>query len=603
MFGEDEEAEDMLEDDEEEQAALDMELQARATAARQGLERGGAGKDREAAEVRWQRAQVQSGAERQQEDPSFVQRALSAASQKLREIGMNPKLWDDKKAAQAVELVDVALDACGETREGETKLWKEALALFRDARQAQLPVTSRTFGAAMRALKRLKEWQNMWLKALEMLLVTMPASRLRIDAVSLGGAIYALPAPDHLPFGSRPSPWQLWQPAIHMLEDMRGRCVEVEAASMDAVTFVMWNNAKSWRKSTQCLADARRHGFGATDSMFAFAMNACTIKNKDRCIWARSLSLIVDLLPGKLMRSRKLFNAALSAAKQFPNTPSARQWQFAASILAEMRAIKLTPSSSEYARAIYACRDPLLFGGWRCVLQHLADMQKLKVDKDVRVCAAAVYALALPASSKTTDQTLKRRRRKLWGIALDLFKQGQALEVDLHPALYRGVFEVCGSVKDWEMALEVFSKMRQKGADVTPDLCCELLYVSEACERWAWSRDLLDMITKIGGSRNSIVFTAALNACRRSGRWDIALQLYQESREDNVVLRSKGYMYLMEALESGGRFDIADHILDEATEIKKRLELGGRKYNELAKQQKQQRLQQLQLQQQQQQQQ
>jgi len=188
---------------------------------------------------------------------------------------------------------------------------------------------------------------------------------------------------------------------------------------------------------------------------------------------------------------------------------------------------------------------------WRQIVNILAEMRELSIPRDSMTYGASIFAQA---------------RGHQWESALCTFEEMKQLSFDragVRPecSTYHQVFAACNVEGNWARALTLWFEMQDAQIAPTFETYTALLRVAETCQRWEWSRQLLDTLNLQGAPRNTEMYNAAINACRRGKRWDLALQLLREMQDSDVPRDVSTYSYLTDLFEKVGRLDDAKALM------------------------------------------
>ncbi|CAK0884011.1 unnamed protein product [Prorocentrum cordatum] len=188
---------------------------------------------------------------------------------------------------------------------------------------------------------------------------------------------------------------------------------------------------------------------------------------------------------------------------------------------------------------------------WSGIVNILAEMRELSIPRDSMTYGASIFAQA---------------RGHQWESALCTFEEMKQLSFDragVRPecSTYHQVFAACNVEGNWARALTLWFEMQDAQIAPTFETYTALLRVAETCQRWEWSRQLLDTLNLQGAPRNTEMYNAAINACRRGKRWDLALQLLREMQDSDVPRDVSTYSYLTDLFEKVGRLDDAKALM------------------------------------------
>lgn len=390
-------------------------------------------------------------------------------------------LWALAKAAADVEgssteaslgdLCAQALAACGEARR-----WEEAMGLLTAAPRYTVALTAQMCTSAIGSFARAEEWRCLWGRALELLFVEMPRRRLNPDAATFGAVVETFPR-------------KWWRPAIQLLETLRAGGAEPAAVCCDAI-FTVCKRSSRWDRVLQLLAEVQRQGIRLTATTYSAAVFACGRANPWVRGWTQALMLLPDVRRRGLLQTAAAYNAAIISCP-------GHLWHFAFALLAEMLGCQIVPSFSEYTSVITVCHRGRQ---WRPVLHLLADMLERRIQRNVQLYNAVIFALS---------------RGHVWWLAWKMFASMRLSgQTTPNVVTYNVMINTCVDAGNWCQALEFWFDMKQRQLTPDWDTYTALLRVSEKCERWEWTRQLMDTLDKFNAPKNVEMYTAAINACR-----------------------------------------------------------------------------------------
>jgi len=415
-----------------------------------------------------------------------------------------------------------AVAACGRARQ-----WEEALWLLAQAHNGRVSPCPTLYAGAISACGKAEEWTSAWEKALALFFEELPRQHVQPNLATYTAVISTLRG-------------QRWKLVFELFEDIRRRGLRYDAATfaegMNACT-----RASRWEQALRLFADARRRGVRPHRLMCCSALRAC--RRADW--WARKWQLALVLFFEEMREQgpapdEEAYHGAVT------NCPG-HLWALAISLLGEMLTRALAPSKTHFTSVIAACHRGR---EWRQVLRLLRMMQERRTEMDVMVYNAAIWGLT---------------RGRQWRLALEFFcRMERTSEITANVVTYNTIINACMTEGNWCRALQLWFQMQQKRITPDWDTYTALLRVSEQCERWGWSRQLLDTLYKLDAPRNVDIYNAAINACRRSSRWDLGLQMFREMWAESILPNTQTYSYLVEACEEGQRFDVAMQLIEEA---------------------------------------
>eukprot|EP00443_Scrippsiella_acuminata_P025302 CAMPEP_0115349550 /NCGR_PEP_ID=MMETSP0270-20121206/95985_1 /TAXON_ID=71861 /ORGANISM="Scrippsiella trochoidea, Strain CCMP3099" /LENGTH=204 /DNA_ID=CAMNT_0002771569 /DNA_START=56 /DNA_END=667 /DNA_ORIENTATION=- len=203
-------------------------------------------------------------------------------------------------------------------------------------------------------------------------------------------------------------------------------------------------------------------------------------------------------------------------------------------MLDSMHQLTLDPGAKQYTSVVVACS---ISHAWEAVPRLLEDMQHRSFHQD-RICRNAVMV----AQARTTQ----------WQSVFSDFEdmlQSKRSKPKPERDTWNTILNTCIKSGEWQRAMELWFDMQRSQVTPSWSTYTALLRVAEANECWGWSRELLDTLDKLGAPRTVQMYLAALNACKRGSRWDLALQFLREMRSEALSPAPKTYARIAESCE------------------------------------------------------
>jgi len=383
--------------------------------------------------------------------------------------------------------------------------------------------------AAIAACGQAEAWTLAWQQALE-LLHSSHQLQLQPSSASVATAVAALPH-------------EKWRIALGLLEELPRRNIALTYGCCNAMIGAC-SRGKQWAAACQLLEVARNHNL-AGNTLYSTALRSFTTPN----LWTRTWEVALAIFFVE-MKERHITPGAAAYSATLSNCPG-NLWRLALRLLHYMTERSMSVGEHEYVAAMKVCAS--CRQAWQSALVLLKDMRAADFEMGEKVYRAAIQAMTNSGH---------------WSIALDLFRKGKQISWSLESApsasLYNAAIQACRAERNWFRALSIWFEMQQDRVTPTVDTYSSLLDVSEHCERWEWSRQLMDTLENLNAPRRTATYNAALNACLRSQRWALALELLWEMRYDGIPENAQTYAVVMETCEKAGQLDVAMKLLDEA---------------------------------------
>ncbi|CAE7828791.1 mask [Symbiodinium sp. CCMP2592] len=171
---------------------------------------------------------------------------------------------------------------------------------------------------------------------------------------------------------------------------------------------------------------------------------------------------------------------------------------------------------------------------WRKAVVLLEEMDRRSAKPDI-----VSYSTAVVACEKASE----------WAAALSLFSSLRKASVQVDAFGVSAALSACGKGGLWALALDMLAEMSDKS--VTPDLFCLNGALSALGRAQLWEETLqhLQMLQSAEGvAPDAVSYNTAISASAESSRWPIALSLFQEMQERDVVPTTISFNAVISAL-------------------------------------------------------
>eukprot|EP00435_Cladocopium_sp_Y103_P040272 s1138_g10.t3 len=200
------------------------------------------------------------------------------------------------------------------------------------------------------------------------------------------------------------------------------------------------------------------------------------------------------------------FNASISCCEK------ASRWQFARSLLQNAGLVRLAPNVITYSAAISACEKA---AEWQQALMLFEELCLESLQPNV-VTLGALVSSCESASA--------------WRQGLRIFKNLQACLVQPNAIVYNASISACAKA-DRPEALILLAELENNGAS-------NVVSYSAAMGACGWQQ-AIDLLRRMDERRimgNLILYSAAISACARQGRWRESLALMTEALAHHLQL-------------------------------------------------------------------
>lgn len=450
---------------------------------------------------------LQVFSEMSQESISSDQVGLTAA---MKAVGLNssptdPHSWQIVLTAIAADgYCDVVSFTTAITICGAAKLWQVALSLLQHMSGIGNLVPNRiSFGAAISACEKASQWT--W--ALQLLDTIQNAESFQPNEIILSAVISAC---------EKSSRWEI---ALSLLLSLGTLDLEMTSESYNPV--IAASATSNWQLACELFTQipAMRlspDSFSYAAMMKAFAQGSkwqaallflqssrvhCDWKNGNDGNDGKSKSSVIGESQDF---SREMFwNSAMNACSR------GTQWQIALGIFNTMFESE-TFTETSFNAAISACAQG---SNWQVAMNllHLLYIRGV-------VPSVVSYSAAITSCGE-------------WGRALELMEEMRRNEVLPNIVTYSSIINVCEKGLQWQLALQIFSEVKEKNEKISVDLILYSSVISACGTASAWlialhlfheSQALDEMMD---AEAMEVATVAAITACERGCQWQFALQL------------------------------------------------------------------------------
>ncbi|CAJ1458051.1 unnamed protein product [Effrenium voratum] len=240
---------------------------------------------------------------------------------------------------------------------------------------------------------------------------------------------------------------------------------------------------------------------------YSSAIRAC----EENSLWLEAVGLLHTMDQAQITPNGISYNSVISVCQ------GCGLWMIALDILRSMEIRSILPDIFSYNSAISCCKSS---GRWQQALSLYSCLPSASLQPDL-------YTWNSLLSSCESDQ---------WRVALRVFDA--MLSVDMVPdnISYNSIIAALAAEGHWTLALEFLSGVTK------PSLGMVSNSILAACEAQEWPAavQLLMDMPGLNLSADECCFSSAINSCRRSTCWQIALSLLQSMA---VHLRSDSVCY------------------------------------------------------------
>ena len=89
------------------------------------------------------------------------------------------------------------------------------------------------------------------------------------------------------------------------------------------------------------------------------------------------------------------------------------------------------------------------------------------------------------------------------------------------------LIHACKIQNQWEMALELYHRMDQKGIDKNTIICNSMISTPGDALQWKAAFDILGEMTQKNITKDTITYSSIISACVKAGEWRHAITLYK----------------------------------------------------------------------------
>ena len=448
---------------------------------------------------------LQVFSEMSQESISSDQVGLTAA---MKAVGLNsspsdPHSWQIVLTAiEADGHCDVVSFTTAITICGAAKLWQVALSLLQHMSGIGNLVPNRiTFGAAISACEKASQWT--W--ALQLLDTIQNAESFQPNEIILSAVISAC---------EKSSRWEI---ALSLLLSLGTLDLEMTSESYNPV--IAASATSNWQLACELFTQIPAMRLSPDSFSYAAMMKAFAQGSK----WQAALLFLQessdwkngnDGNDGKSKSSvicesqefsrEMLWNSAMNACLR------GTQWQIALDIFNTMFESE-TFTETSFNAAISACAQG---SNWQVAMNllHLLYIRGV-------VPSVVSYSAAITSCGE-------------WGRALELMEEMRRNEVLPNVVTYNSIINVCEKGLQWQLALQIFSEVKEKNEKISVDLILYSSVISACGTASAWlialhlfhESQALDE-KMMDAEAMEVATVAAITACERGCQWQFALQL------------------------------------------------------------------------------
>lgn len=153
------------------------------------------------------------------------------------------------------------------------------------------------------------------------------------------------------------------------------------------------------------------------------------------------------------------------------------------------------------------------------------------------------------------------------GKALGFMKTMQQYNIEMNQRHYGALIQACRRAGQWEMAVEIFERMREPPSNVKHNtvLYNSILATLGEARQLPLALKYFDQMKTEGIPKDTITYGTAISACEKAGNWPRALELYEEmERIDNLKPNSITLNSALSACMVGKQWEKAIRLFDDA---------------------------------------
>eukprot|EP00434_Breviolum_minutum_P031476 symbB.v1.2.027837.t2/scaffold2770.1/size71041/3 len=375
-----------------------------------------------------------------------------------------------------------ALLSCAE----KSQLWRLAQQLLQMAEETQVKLNTVAYNAAISACEKCQHWK--W--AL-MLMEEMDVVRIRKDAITFNSAISAC------------EKCAQWQQALHLLS--QALSPQTSKTPVDVVSFNAAISAcekgHQWTFALDLLMTLEDQQLTADVVSYTAAIGAC----EKSAEWMMALSLLEHMQEKRLQPNVVTYNSTISACEK------AVEWQKALLLLAEVEKMPhLEATVISYSGAISACEKA---AQWPEALHQLGRIEHQRLGANVVTYNAAMSAC-----------------RRTWSMAVELMDEMGSRKLQKDVVSYTAVISAFETSNLWQFAWHLLEPLEFTINSAPYNAAMSAM----AFEQWHRALHLLQMLVE-RSMASTISFNAAMDACGKAGKWQMAMQLLQTLEMDPLL--------------------------------------------------------------------
>lgn len=427
---------------------------------------------------------------------------------------------------------------------GAMRQWETALAYLVEARTSGAGLSSLMLDGFLEACASVETWQNAWPQALMLLVDACPRWGLVPSAEHFALTLRSLRGPTS------------WVSATQLLDEMRMLGLQTTSSFYDGIACAF---ASRWTDALTLLLEARQQGVRAAvhqtvenlatearrgAEAFRPFWDVAPAQKSLMAKWSHALDLFFRHLTHQTTpRTLDDYRAVIKACPRF-------YWKLSLALLEEMNAAALGPDLLSYREAMRTCNRGLY--SYNSVLLLFQDLRDCGLEPGLEEYNEVMMALV----------TGNR-----WKEAFDLFQQMRTKDAPRPDSMsYNIALYACADCDDsaaWSKALGYWVDMREDLITPGFDSYDMLLLVAERSNRFDWSRQLLDTLSKLDAPHTVTMFNAVLNAARRGKQWQLALTLLREMVDENLLPTVVSFSWAVDACEKANRVDVAKQLMEQ----------------------------------------
>ena len=151
-----------------------------------------------------------------------------------------------------------------------------------------------------------------------------------------------------------------------------------------------------------------------------------------------------------------------------------------------------------------------------------------------------------------------------WQEALELLTRMRQRGVPRDTFTYNSVLSALGRGGRWKLAMKVFNEMQSEQVPPTTVTFASAIAACGRAGEWQRALSLLDIASQTGTPRNTIVYSSAITACEKAGEWQAALELLERMEGDGVEADATALNAAMSACARAAQPEPAERLLRAA---------------------------------------